>query len=113
MAYEGKQPLGPEMLCTQEWHRSQAGVQAAVMLCAKRIRVSAQSVPPELSLRLQAMGEDGDSGAASARFSQRFASARRAQIPSVSNGCQQQAFAAASAQSCHLVDAGKLWRMTG
>lgn len=83
------------------------------MRCADCIRVSAQSVPLELSLRLRAMGKEGDSGAASTRFSQRFASARQAQIPSISSGCQQQAFAAASAQSCHLVDAGKLWRMTG
>lgn len=82
-------------------------MQAAGMRWADCIRVSAQSVPPELSLRLQAMGEDGDSGAASTRFSQCFASAWQAQILSASSRCQQQAFAAASAQSCYLVDAGK------
>lgn len=88
-------------------------MQAAVIPCAKRIWVSAQSVPLELSLRLRAMGEEGDSGAASTRFSQRFAGAWQAQTPSISSRCQQQAFAAASAQSCHLVDAGKFWQITG
>lgn len=58
MAYEVKQPLGQEMSCTQGWHRSQAGAQAGGMRCAVCIRVSAQSVPPELSMRLQVMGEE-------------------------------------------------------
>ena len=116
LAYEGKQPLGQEMSCTQGWHRGQAGVQAAVMPCAKRIWVSAQSVPLELSLRARTMERLPleDSGAAGTRPSCCFASAPAgADIPSVSSRCWQQAFAAASAQSCHLVDAGKLWRITG
>ena len=91
-------------------------MQAAVMPCAKRMWVSAQSALPELSMRSRAMERLSleDSGAAGTRPSCCFASAPAgADIPSVSSRCQQQAFAAASAQSCHLVDAGKFWRITG